>query len=846
MAVTPPHLSKFLAILWIVCACGAFCLAPVASSAQGSQALVYYVATDGNDSWSGKLAAPSRDNKDGPFATITKARDAIRKLKAEGGLQRPVNVYIRGGTYNLSSPITFTPDDSGTDQCPISYQAYPGEKPVLCGGLRITGFRTWKGQIQEVFLPKVKTGRWYFRQLFVDDKRQIRARHPNFDPADPYRKGFSYVDKSRGGFGSSVGNIHNPGDWMEYEILVPGDGEYHFWVYYAAFNQPHGTTDMSGRTVITIDGGEPVALHSLPDTGDWNAFKWTKSATIPLSAGKHLLRWQNIRGGGLNLEAFALTDDPDWVPTGTDLPKPAEGKQVMVIQAENFVRSHGPQLSVSAGGGSKTEFRFRPGDILPSWAAAPDPEVHIFPSDCCRAFKEIVRLSEVDEENCLARVNGPECVALLRTGDRYFVENVPEVLDAPGEWYLDPRTGYLRLWATKSLAKAEVIAPVVGRVFQFEGSSDSAAPVRNITILGLTIKNTDYSPDDGCVGFGMGKDGVIYLHEAVGCRVENCDFLNIGKYAVCIVGGARNSVIGNNIAHGAEGGVLVLDSAGNTISDNYIHHCGEIYKHIGGVVLEGAGASDNVVSHNLIHTISRYGITLKNPGSRNVIEYNELYDLNTETYDTGGIEVTQHDPEFRSGSVIRNNIVHDVIGYSSDNGKPVFLSWGIYLDSYAGGYTVTDNIVYRNSHGGVMVQGGKDNRIENNIFVGSTVAQLLFANFRNNSTGNQFNRNIVYYTEPNAALIMAGSITPSVMTADYNVYFNATGGELRVRAPGMNALDDWRKLGLDTHSIVADPLFVNPDADNFALRPESPAFGLGFKAIDTSRVGLLRKRPRSK
>ncbi len=50
--------------------------------------------------------------------------------------------------------------------------------------------------------------------------------------------------------------------------------------------------------------------------------------------------------------------------------------------------------------------------------------------------------------------------------------------------------------------------------------------------------------------------------------------------------------------------------------------------------------------------------------------------------------------------------------------------------------------------------------------------------------------------------------------------------------------EDWQNLGFDTHSIVADPLFVDPENDDYSLRPESPAFKLGFKPIDISRVGL--------
>ena len=78
----------------------------------------YFVATDGNDAWSGRLPAPKPDRSDGPFATPGRARDAIRALKrsASGALQGPVTVAIRGGRYALSKPFVLTPEDSGTER----------------------------------------------------------------------------------------------------------------------------------------------------------------------------------------------------------------------------------------------------------------------------------------------------------------------------------------------------------------------------------------------------------------------------------------------------------------------------------------------------------------------------------------------------------------------------------------------------------------------------------------------------------------------------------------------------------------------------------------------------------
>jgi len=57
-----------------------------------------YVSTLGNDAWSGTLASPNEGKTEGPFASVARARDAIRQMKArQGELREPVHVQIRGG-----------------------------------------------------------------------------------------------------------------------------------------------------------------------------------------------------------------------------------------------------------------------------------------------------------------------------------------------------------------------------------------------------------------------------------------------------------------------------------------------------------------------------------------------------------------------------------------------------------------------------------------------------------------------------------------------------------------------------------------------------------------------------
>ena len=792
--------------------------------------LTLYVSPAGSDGWSGRLAQANAAGTDGPLASLAAARDAVRAQRAKGAGAETATVQLRGGQYCLEQPLTLGPEDSH-----LAFTAYPGETPEVVGGRLITGLKPGDDGVLAVNLPEVKAGTWSFRSLFVDGHRMVRARHPNLDPADPYRKGFLYTARDGGSFSTCVGCIHNPGDWMEYEIAVPADGEYRVRVYYGALNQPHGTTTMDGRTVLTVDGGAAVPLLDLPDTGGWDVSRWSDSAILTLTAGPHRLRWENVQGGGLDLAAFALCDDPAWQPMDERLPPVAAGRHLLVIQAAAFVKSQGKQLAVTGmGKADKTRFYYAPGEVQPAWAQAPGAEVHIFQTGNCRAFKEILTIAAIDAATRQVTVAGPEASSGLHPGDRYFVENVRELLDAPGEWYLDQQAGVLYLMPPPGFtATSEVMAPVAERIVAAVGTA--ARPVTDLSFQGLTFRGGDYSPTDGCDSYGMGNNGVLYFDAATHCRISGCRFRNIGKDAVCLNGGGEHTVADCDISDSAEGGINVRDSSSNRITGNHIHHCGAVYKHNGGVTLQQPKSSANLVSRNVIHDMPRYGITMKSAGTANIIEFNRVLNTSLETYDTGAIEVTQQEREVRSGTVIRGNIVGDTVGYSATAGQPVFLSWGIYLDSFAGGYTVTDNVVYRNWNGGIMFQGGKDNTVCNNIFVDGRQGQGHISNFAKNQTGCVLERNIICFSDPRAPLFAAPALTAEVIRVDYNLYYCPGATEYRV-GWGAQPFAEWQKAGFDVHSVMADPQFVNPAGDDYTLAPGSPALALGFQAIDTSKA----------
>ncbi len=130
----------------------------------------FYVSPRGDDSQAGSWWWP--------FATLTRARDAVRALRA-GGSRADVVVWVRDGVYPLTAPLVFEPVDSAPDGCTTTYRASRGEEPVFSGGRAIEGFTVGTDGVWRVRLPDVAAGAWWFEQLYVDGRRAVRARTPN-------------------------------------------------------------------------------------------------------------------------------------------------------------------------------------------------------------------------------------------------------------------------------------------------------------------------------------------------------------------------------------------------------------------------------------------------------------------------------------------------------------------------------------------------------------------------------------------------------------------------------------------------------------------------------------------
>jgi len=241
-------------------------------------ATIFYVSPNGNDQWSGTIAAVDAKGSDGPFATLQRARNAIRELRQRGS-NGQFTILVRGGTYRLNETFILGPEDSGTDAQPLTIKAYDNERPVLSGARPVTGFIPYKAGIFRADLKGTSLEQYSFRQLFADGKRQILARYPNFDPRDPIGNGFLYAEDSIGGgsktkFKYSVDSVHNWAEPNNTEIFIyPGPNYWNNIIPIAGIDKDRRIITLAGNASYPITAGNRYfiqnVLKELDSPGEW-------------------------------------------------------------------------------------------------------------------------------------------------------------------------------------------------------------------------------------------------------------------------------------------------------------------------------------------------------------------------------------------------------------------------------------------------------------------------------------------------------------------------------------------------------------------------------------------------
>lgn len=507
-----------------------------------------------------------------------------------------------------------------------------------------------------------------------------------------------------------------------------------------------------------------------------------------------------------------------------------------------------------------SRFKYKKGDIEP-WVTSTNAEVVAL----TRWVESRLPIMSIDPTQQIVNFR-KRSVFELHAGDPYYVEHAFELLDEPGEWYLDDTYGilyYLPLDGER-ITDFEATAPIISQVLRLEGKPEAGEFVRNITFKGLTFANTEWSlaragdpdapagwpaPTSIVGGFAQAAVGVPAAVHGEGvryCEFQTCKFINLGTYGIELSRGC----VSNRIAHcefrdlGA-GGIRIGERTvrtnefertwGNEVSDCTISEGGRMFQSAIGVWV--GQSANNLITHNLIHDFYYTGISVGwtwgyGPALArgNLIEYNHVHHIGVQSdgdgpvlSDMGGIYTLGRQP----GTRIINNLWHDVAGR-------FYGGWGIYFDEGSSGILAESNVVYRTTHGGFHQHYGETNILRNNIFAYARDHQLQRSR-EEDHVSFSFSNNIVLF---NTGVLLGGVWADNHYIMDSNIYWDSrpeVHPEKMMFAGATWA--QWQARGHDTNSLIMNPDFVPPAEEEFRLAPDSPGTNAGFRPIDVSRTG---------
>ncbi len=480
------------------------------------------------------------------------------------------------------------------------------------------------------------------------------------------------------------------------------------------------------------------------------------------------------------------------------------------------------------------------GDRPSHWLDAPDVWMHgYWKWDWSDTYVKIAKIDTVKKE---IHTEVPHSNYPYAKGKRFYAFNIPEELDAPGEWYLDRQNGILYFWPPSNPDEAEIFVSLLQEpLIQLENMS------------GVVIKDLilEYTCGAGVEMLG-GSNNLI----------KNCTLRNMGTVAVSIgelnVGSKmyvntlymgrpseRNGVSGCEIYNIGEGGVILgggdrktLTPGKNFVENSILHNCSRwVRTYRAGVYMNGVG---NEVRHNEIYDLPHTAVFFW--GNDHTIEYNEVHHVCMETGDAGALYLGRDWTQ--RGSVIRYNYFHHLHGVEGHGGFTDVMA--IYLDDWASGTTIFGNIFYKAGRS-IMIGGGRDNLVENNIIIDGQPAMHVDARgigwakyYFDGTDSTLFKR----YQAVNAGSPPYVVKYPQLQTLLQDDPELPKGNRIirNVSCGGrwldlLNGVND-TLVYFDNNRIVSNCSFFSPDGDQVKITYDSSVFPVNFVEIPVQKIGI--------
>ena len=511
------------------------------------------------------------------------------------------------------------------------------------------------------------------------------------------------------------------------------------------------------------------------------------------------------------------------------------------------------------GKGSPIELPFQPGDLKAAWAQVPGVRVGVL----VKWTDLHLPLGPVDEARSVALLpGGPRPDWMDEPDARYWIENLPEALDEPGEWYVDPATGWLRCLAPAGvrLNRVPVVAPRLTELVRVDGAAAADRHAANGVVEGLVFSGITFAEtDDGIPPEGLQSPqsavpirGAFRVAHAVDGRIEDCVFANLGGHAIDLGRGAQRWQVVGNVVRDIGAGGIRIGEPGDTqptdrdachshrITDNEVVRLGRVFAPGCGVIVFQSGT--NTIAHNRIADLYYTGISVgwnwgyqETPCRANVIEHNLVERVGQgRLSDMGGIYTLGPQP----GTVIRNNLFRDIQSHR-------YGGWALYTDEGSTGILIENNVATRCTDAGFHQHYGRDNVIRHNLLAFNTNHSVMRT--RNEPHRSFWFTNNVVITASGTLLGSRWDGDPSRFVSDGNLWFDRRLGTnaAAYRFAGQS-WDAWRQRGHDTASRIADPLLIDDAHPEKGFRAGSPARAMGFRPFDAGSVGPRARsaRPR--
>lgn len=738
----------------------------------------FYVSTVGNDQWSGKLSEPNKARTDGPFATVNRAKKAVRLIKKD--LYRNIFVLIRGGEYQLSSTEVFTTLDSHYDSFQIVYKAYPNEKPIFSSDQKITGWQLAKsvtnlpakakGKVFVAKMPEMPLGKERFYTLFDNGKLLTRARSNGFEPTKVMTGGDGggvdwkgMVNSDRNSLWFPAGMIKNWTNLSDIEIFV----------------QPNVGYVTNYLTLSFVDEKSGVAQTDLP-------------ATYPMGKiDKHL---HAMDGGSCRIEnVIDYLDSPgEWVVNTKEKlvyywPENGTPGHVTFPQLANYILVDGHE-----SGGIVRNVAFK--DLT-----------------FTRAEREVITSEDIGLQHEWDMWNKSNAMVQFRDAEYCELSNCRLTNSGGAGVRLD-------LHAQSNVIKNNLIDYVGGTGILLCGYGPGKLNVnKSNRILNNQIHH--------CGEFYYQSNGIMVSQSGENI-IQNNKLHHLPYDAIVLSGtrpmffllkGQNREQVGSLRTDEIAPEALYQDDTLQYNFNNFVYYTqwpkSSPYFHTRNNIVE-----DNEVFLVMQKCFDGNAIYLSDVGDGNIIRRNYIHHLN-------GVGMQQ---AIRTDAFIKNTTVSENVIYNC-NGGGINLK---YYENNAYNNIIADihDIVYENS-------AGKTNR----MFIGYFSIMDVFTRDKMPPYTNcTIQNNIFYKVASHNTFYRQGSIKGKLTelkleecNIDKNLYY-----DVNLKDHGNSALTYYQTRGADKNSIIGDPLFRDIKKGDFRLNENSPAYKLGFKDIDMKRIGI--------